>query len=480
MRTALSSTPLRTALMGLCGLALLVTSGQAVPGPGAAPAPAEVLAPAAATTPARAAARATALPPTPGNFTGYGFDQCLAPSQRAMDTWLQTSPFLAVGIYVSGDSRACRQQPNLTSTWIRTQLLNGWKLLPITLGPQASCQPRFPRYDDDYTIDPAPGSGSYPRARLMGRSWGTRSARDATALGIPARSTLWYDLEAFDTGNTHCRRSALAFVSEWVRTVKEAGFATGVYSSASSGIKALDEVRASRSASSFDLPDYIWMARWDGVANTSSSYVSETGWNPRRRVKQYQGGHDETHGGVRINIDSNYLDLGRGLTARAESLRCGGIDIDFTDYGTLQPARTGYTPSVARVKALQCILKARGYYPATINGTYNRTLVAGVRRWKTDRGHSASSVWSRGDWAALLAAGATPILKNGSSDSWAPYVRRVQRAINAAHVGTKSNIDGTFGLETTRLVKLYQRQVGIPETGIVDPRTWIRLQAGRV
>ena len=49
---------------------------------------------------------------TPGDFTGYGFDQCLAPTQAAMDTWWKKSPFSAVGIYISGDSRACRSQPN--------------------------------------------------------------------------------------------------------------------------------------------------------------------------------------------------------------------------------------------------------------------------------------------------------------------------------------------------------------------------------
>ena len=26
---------------------------------------------------------------TPGNFTGYGFDQCVAPTQKSMDTWLR-------------------------------------------------------------------------------------------------------------------------------------------------------------------------------------------------------------------------------------------------------------------------------------------------------------------------------------------------------------------------------------------------------
>ena len=101
-----------------------------------------------ASGPAGAGARADEKPRdttsvvTPGDFTGFGFDQCLAPTQKAMNTWLRYSPFLAVGIYISGDSRACREQPNLTPRWVATQLRKGWRLLPITLGPQASCQPQ--------------------------------------------------------------------------------------------------------------------------------------------------------------------------------------------------------------------------------------------------------------------------------------------------------------------------------------------------
>ena len=70
---------------------------------------------------------AAANPPTPRDFTGYGFDQCLAPTQSAMDAWLKHSPFWAVGIYISGESRACRDQPNLTPKWISTQLEKGWR-----------------------------------------------------------------------------------------------------------------------------------------------------------------------------------------------------------------------------------------------------------------------------------------------------------------------------------------------------------------
>ena len=173
---------------------------------------------------------------TPGNFTGYGFDQCLAPEQWEMNRWLNNSPFLAVGIYISGDSRGCRSQPNLTRRWISTQLEKGWRLLPITLGPQASCSPAFPRYDDDETIDPTPGpSDGYPDARIQGRAEGRKTVRAAAALGISRGSTLWYDLEGFDHTQTSCRESALRFLSSWVTKVSALGYHTGVYSSAGFG-----------------------------------------------------------------------------------------------------------------------------------------------------------------------------------------------------------------------------------------------------
>ncbi len=297
---------------------------------------------------------------TPGDFTGYGFDQCLGPSQEAMDRWLTHSPFLAVGIYISGDSRACRSQPNLTPAWVSTQLRNGWRLLPITLGPQASCQPRFPRYGNDETISPTPGdNGRYPTARSQGRAEAESAVAAARALGLVQGSTLWYDLEGFDSTITHCRESALAFLSAWTRKLHVLGYVSGAYSSASSGIAMLDNARVNRPGQ-FNLPDQIWIARWDGVANTSTSYIREDGWR-NARVKQYRGGHDEVWGGVRINIDSNYLDVGRGSWAPAES-HCNGVPIGLRNYTALRPATADRTPDPVQVKALQCLLTEKGLY----------------------------------------------------------------------------------------------------------------------
>ena len=119
-----------------------------------------------------------------------------------MDAWLAASPYRAVGIYISGASRGCRDQPNLTPTWISTQLTNGWRLLPITLGPQANCNPGFPRYGNDPVISSKLNQqGQYAKAFHQGTAEASTAVAAAQALGIVPGSTLWYDLEGYDVTN---------------------------------------------------------------------------------------------------------------------------------------------------------------------------------------------------------------------------------------------------------------------------------------
>ena len=129
--------------------------------------------------------------------------------------------------------------------------------------------------------------------------------------GSSPGSTLWYDLEGYDVTNAGCRESSLWFLSAWTQQLHALGYVSGIYSSAGSGIKSLDDARVQRPGT-FALPDQIWIARWDGQANTSTTYIRSDGWMPGRRMKQFQGGHDEKWGGVTINIDRNYLDLALG------------------------------------------------------------------------------------------------------------------------------------------------------------------------
>ena len=408
-------------------------------------------------------------PTTPRHFTGYGFDQCLAPSQSAMDAWLRHSPFWAVGIYISGKSRACRYQPNITPAWIRTQLANRWRILPITLGPQASCSTRFPRYGNDPTISPDP-SNNYARARSMGRAEANDAVGVAKGLGIVPGSTLWYDLEAFDISQARCRESALRFVAAWTTRLHALGYVSGYYSSAASGIKMIDDVRVNRP--SFVLPDRIWIADWDGRANVESKWIRSGGWKPGNRMKQYDGDHTERHGGVTIAIDSNFLDLGRGSKpAGPGPTFCGGLNMNVQRWPVLRPGA-----SSAAVKRLQCLLVRQGYYDGPLSSTMDSGTVAAVRAMRKAAGMSVRSVVGTGVWMRLHTHGGTYLMKYGAASE---TVRRLQRALNAVFPDAVT-VNGSFAGQTTAAVKRYQDRVGMARTGVVTPVLWKKLKSGRL
>ena len=448
-----------TLAIGLLAVALAVTAAlqaRQVP-PGGRSAPTDELTQVAGGNPA-----------TPRHFTGYGFDQCLAPSQNAMDAWLRHSPFWAVGIYISGKSRGCRYQPNITPAWIRTQLANRWRVLPITLGPQASCSTRFPRYGNDPTISPDP-SNNYARARSMGRAEANDAVGVAQGLGIVRGSTLWYDLEAFDISQTRCRESALRFVAAWTNQLHSLGYVSGYYSSAASGIKMIDDVRVNRP--SFVLPDRIWIADWDSRANVESKWIRSGGWKPGNRMKQYRGDHTERHGGVTIAIDSDFLDLGRGSKPGGPGPTfCGGVDMNVDRWPVL---RSG--ASSAAVKRLQCLLTRQGYYDGPLNAVMDSDTVAAVRAMRNATGMSVRSVAGIGVWMRLHTRGDTYLMKYGAASE---TVRRLQRALNAVFPDSVT-VDGSFAGQTTSAVKRYQGRIGMSQTGVVTPELWQKLKSGR-
>ena len=291
-----------------------------------------------------------------------------------------------------------RQLPRLPqpaqpdAPWIGTQLRKGWRLLPITLGPQASCSDRFPRYDDDPVINGRPGPGDHSPARRQGRAEAVKTVEAAKALGIVPRSTLWYDLEAYDNTNYRCRESALSFLSAWTNKLHELKYVSGVYSSAGSGIKVLDDARVER-PNAYTLPDMIWIARWDEVANTSTSYIRDDGWRPGGRVKQYMGGHNETWGGVTINIDRNYLDVGgtpapppapvpapaTGYRRRLPRATAAARAWDSRSYYTLKPRARPAGPAPSW-PCSACSRRRSGYVGQARRGLRPRHLGRAARR----------------------------------------------------------------------------------------------------
>lgn len=416
-------------------------------------------------------AQASAAERRPDGFTGYAFDARCAPTQQQMDAWLTSSPFWGAGIYIGGSMVSCRTtatdpgQPHLDKTWVARQRASGWRLLPIWVGPQASCHTL---YGD--RIDPNP-AGTYAAANARGRSEAAAAVSRARELGLPSGSTLWYDLEGgFDLANDHCRRSALRFLSGWTRALHDLGFRSGVYSSISAGIHALDNADK-LSPGSYSMPDQVWYAWYNGRADVDIDrrWVRPGSWK-NQRVHQYEAHTSATYGGATLTIDRNFMKLDGGAQPPRRVRQCGGTRLDFPSYPRFKKGARG-----ARVKALQCLLKKNSRYRGRLDAKYDKDVVRAVRAFQRRHGLRANGRPNAATWTALFAQGSTPLMKVGSAGQPA---LRLQRSLRAAgYKGVKPT--GVVTERTTKAVVRYQKERGLSPTGVVTVDFWAALRKGQ-
>jgi hypothetical protein len=238
------------------------------------------------------AAVTAAPPPSPGRFSGYAFDACTAPPDAAMDAWL-ASPYRAVGVYFGGINRGCTQA-NLSAAWVARQQSKGWKIIPVYVGLQAPC-----RVTSRPKIDPA-------QAAAQGTSQANDAVAQATLNGLGKGSVLIFDMEAYPVPNAACTAAVQTFMSAYTVRLHQLGYFSGFYSSMASGVA---DMVSAYNRDGFTRPDFIDFARWDGVDTLTDPGIPDTYWTPGRRMKQYRGGHDESWGGVTINVDTNRADF---------------------------------------------------------------------------------------------------------------------------------------------------------------------------
>ena len=230
--------------------------------------------------------------PSPGTYAGSGFDACSAPASNVMTAWLG-STYRAVGIYIGGVNRACAQ-PLLTASWVSSQQSAGWHLMPVYMGLQPYCTTSAKKYR--FTA---------ANAATSGQAGASDAVAQARALGLATGSTIYSDIEAYSTTDSACTTAVLTYQSQWTQRLHNLGFLSGFYSSLGSGVR--DQVAAYGSAA-YVRPDYLWFARYDAVATVSDPSIPSSYWL-HRRIKQYQGGADETHGGQTVNVDRDQVDV---------------------------------------------------------------------------------------------------------------------------------------------------------------------------
>ncbi|WP_350274284.1 glycoside hydrolase domain-containing protein [Kribbella sp. HUAS MG21] len=230
---------------------------------------------------------------TATRFTGLAFDTCTAPTVAQMTAW-KSSPYKAIGIYIGGVNRTCAQ-PQLTPSWVSSVTRMGFRLIPIYMGYQAPC-----------TFRTNAVKMTAPSATYQGALLARDAVKVARALNLLGGSAIYADMEHYNATDATCKLTVLRYLSAWTKQLHALGFLSGVYAHQNSGAPHLASVYNS---TSYARPDALWIARWDGNSSlTGWPTVPNTFWAVGQRGKQYLGDHNETHGGVTLNIDSDRFD----------------------------------------------------------------------------------------------------------------------------------------------------------------------------
>ena len=242
--------------------------------------------------PAGAASKAAGSAELTGETgSGLGFDACTAPSVATMTDWL-SSPYRVAGTYLGGDNWAC-SYGNFNSSWVSQVAAQGWKFIPIWVGPQAPCS----TIPGAKLINPA-------RATAQGKAQAASAVTTAASFGYGAGTPIYFDMEGYDSSNTTCKQGVLDFLAGWTQGLHAAGYTSGVYSSAGSGIA---DLASQYGNPSYTSPDDIWIADWTGDPILTDPYVPNADWPGHLRLHQYYGGHLETWGGAGVDIDSDAI-----------------------------------------------------------------------------------------------------------------------------------------------------------------------------
>jgi hypothetical protein len=232
---------------------------------------------------ATAAAESTAAAMT-YYYVGLGFDACTAPSTAQMTAW-SASPYTAVGFYLGGADRGCAQ-PELTASWVSTEVAANWRLLPLYVGPQAVPNP------------PGPSELASPAAQ------GTASANDAVtqaqALGLGQGSLLYYDME----GATYTAADSAAvevFLNAWTTQLHALGYYSAVYGQEDGSLAVLNADWGKMAE-----PNVIDVDNPNGLQNDDPGADPANHWTGYR-VHQLVANSTQTYGGVSIQVDEDYL-----------------------------------------------------------------------------------------------------------------------------------------------------------------------------
>lgn len=230
------------------------------------------------------------LPLSVSTYTddAIGFDQCEAGTVSQMQAWWTNTPWNYANIYIGGDQRGCAQ-PTLNSSWVSDIIGQGWTLVPTWVGPQApttSCSSCTIRISTNLT-----------EAEEQGKEQADEASTAANELGLIAPTIIYYNMEEYSGSSPEVK----AFLEGWRIELHNVGNKAGVYGAPANA--------GTDWANAASAPDDVWIADWNGSTSVYGlSGLPDTDWDHNQRLHQYEGGHNETWGGVTFSIDRDSAD----------------------------------------------------------------------------------------------------------------------------------------------------------------------------
>jgi len=225
---------------------------------------------------------------------GLGIDTCTVPSLAAMSDVAQ-SPYKVISTYLGGANWACTYG-DFNADWVGQVAAMGIDFTAIWVGPQASCT----TLTGTTVIDPA-------NAAAQGEAEAASAVAAAQEFGYGAGIPIYYDMESYNNSDASCSQATLTFLGAWTTALHDAGYKSGVYSSAATGIADLASQYAN---TAFASPDDVWFADWNNNAVLTNPYLTAAeaaDWQGAT-MHQYTGPHDETWGKTTLNVDSDIVD----------------------------------------------------------------------------------------------------------------------------------------------------------------------------
>ena len=368
-----------------------------------------------------------------------------------MNAWLRHSPFLAVGIYISGDSRGCRSPAQPDPDLGHHPAAQGLAAAADHPRPAGLLQHPVPAVRQRRDHQPQPGTQrEVPRARVQGRAEAVKAVHAAQALGHRAAQHALVRPRGLRPHPAPAAASRPSPSSAAGRLqAARLDYVSGVYSSVGSGIKILDDARVNR-PDAFNLPD---RSGWPGGTARPT---------PARRTSATTAGGPvagssstraaTTRPGVASPSTSTATSsTSAGARGHGREDHCDGTRVSLPQ---LPASRARRRPTPALVRALQCLLQERGTVRRSGHGhRTTRALRSAIRAWQRSARLRGPDVWSRSqlDVAADRRRGPDPEVRVGRAGG-APSPAGAQRRLRRAELRVDGRLrEASTGVALPRL-----------------------------